>query len=993
MAAFRYTEPRERNYILSNLAASDAFHDFDTMSRISAENQALQKNVLQGIWSKTRQIGTLTEPTTHKKEDELFEELLGIPIGAFQSPGLKGTLKVLSGGPNPIEYEWETTAVYRTEGDEIQYALSSLNLFKAITGDASEPKLYFMIDAANVSLHKALIHDKGSGEKELVYIETRERVNDPADNRRMDKYVDESRDSKIRMKILEDVYANRINYPAMAATSTDTAALFNSIFSLSLEAKASGKTKEGLSSSILTFKRTTGQALKTITIQNGAAENENTVNSLYKRLVAFFKGSVGATALEDYFIALQQKRSGDWLQVLSTFDTSRYPEVPAGAPVFLVSLDRLCVLYGLCVGANMIYTFQVGSQNCITTFRRKQKRSAAERRADELASLVARTEAHVGKSKAGATDLADAPIVDDGIPYRLAVEVYSRYMTTRISALMAAADTTYKAIFSQLPELNKEETRFTGEAMYNPPLRAILKPVYDLLLFFQAFPPHLEFLADIAITPAAIASISKLSTVKEREAEMKRASIKLQTWESVVAVLRDLFRGSAADWATSEEAMRSALDELMKRFETSNREREQFIVSVKLEEDIYSQPVLAVFQQFQTFFLPSHLAPMKPLFQSMIQKASKVLDAGAASSSKARAQATRLRMNAILSSYVLFRDEPLFPAGAIPSFSAILEKVYVRPTPERKKNAFAIHRIIAGAYQTFVAGAERKKLVEAFLQTFAAGQTGGARTTRTTRKRHFGIPAAIQKYVKVLGRISASTAKSSIKTASLSAAKTGSLARKYNRDMGAPAAPIHALLPLYLTARLLQEYQFQTDRHPYESSQHLLAILAACMTPAAITTIHSTVAPRIERAVFLPFYYEVLATFFFVVLPTIRNYPAFHPLFTGFDLENLEELGLLLADNTLGTRPDFTLTLGESTDATLVEFLRTLFAILQTQPPSNPLSPERSILLAIRAQEGYRRKSSTTRKRLSKTVARSLLKSAGRVSQRKTARKTRPYEY
>ena len=150
------------------------------MSRISSENQSLEKNVLGRIWATNRKIGTIPDPVDHLSEEDLFREVIGTPMEHFRHPGRKGQLNVLNAGINTIQYDWETVVAYEVDGETTTYK-PSLSLFKAITGDAAAPALYFMIDAMNVSLHKALIHDKGAAkEKDLIYLETRERLNDPA---------------------------------------------------------------------------------------------------------------------------------------------------------------------------------------------------------------------------------------------------------------------------------------------------------------------------------------------------------------------------------------------------------------------------------------------------------------------------------------------------------------------------------------------------------------------------------------------------------------------------------------------------------------------------------------------------------------------------------------------------------------------------------------------------------------------------------------------
>ncbi len=887
-AAYSFATVSHRNITLANLAASDAFHDFDDMGRVGKTVKDSDKNIMPKIWNDEKKIGTLPDPTDHKSEEALFEEIIGVPLSIFRTPGRKGNLNILSAGANTIQYEWETVVAYEAVGDEMRYK-PSLGLFNAITGNPAEKTIYFMIDAINVSIHKALIHDKydegAATEKNLIYLETRERLNDPADNRRMDHYVKNSEGSKVGFQIFYDEYTQRVSYPKITETSTQPSQLFNSIFTLSLEAKQ--KSKEGLASSTLTFRRDTGAALKTVTVQNGAVENDNSVNSLYQRLVDFFRGAKTPTALEDYFIALQQKRSGDWLQVLAALDTRRFPQIPASAPIFLASLDRLCVLYGLCVGANMIYTFQRGNSYCFTVFRRKQKLSAADRRKENVEALQNILRGLLG----AATNLKEAPIIAGGIPYEKAVALYLRFVGSKTAAYAAAIDQTFKALSAQYAAL--AGGRFTDESTFNGPLRLAIKPLYDFLLFSRAFPQTLEAVADVTLT---------LADIKETEESIQKAAAKLTVWQYVVGVFRDLFATADASWSTSEAAMETALEVLFKKFDASNRERDQALASIDMKKELYDQPILAVFQQLETFLPKELLAPIDGLFDAMTKKATDALQPGVASATRVRAM--RLRMNAAMGKYVLLRSVDALPVGVIPSFSALLTKLFVHPTPDRKKNIFAIHRIIAKAYQNFVDSNVRLGLIQAFKAAYDAAAAG------------VGVGAA---------------------SGGSPRAARGRMVRK------TVALPIGVLPSLFLATQVLKEMMHHEDAHPFEVSPFVYSLLKNLMADATIRKVYASLPHGIPVPLYRAAYSEAVGYFIFFVLQRIDINEDFARIFERFDKDHVKEIGGILKDSILGSVREST----EEDDDYFLPLIGYILRIGNKKIGADIPEPDISILQAI----------------------------------------------
>ena len=917
--------PQERNYKLSNLAASDAFHDFDTMGRLSAENKALKENVLREIWIDTKEMGTLDVPVDYKHEDDAFEDALGIPIHDIKKPGPKRPLTVLNAGKDSIEYEWRTVQVATKSGADYVYE-DSLELFEEIAGPG-ESTLYFMIDAINVNFYAALTNDRGAKTKEVVYLSTRERTNDSAGNRDLTGYVQRSKDSKVQLKILRDELPTRVNYTPLERTSTNPLALFNSVYTLSLENKP--PTKEGLDTSILIFKDANASTLKTVVSQSGSATHESTVNSLYGKLVAFFKKR---TAKDEYFITLQQKRSGDWLQVLSTFQRNRYGgKVPAGAPVFLASEDRLCVLYGLLVGANMIYTHQQGDKNYITIFRRKQKLTAAERRKEQLAALQERLTILL----AGSTSLEKGPVVPGGISFEEAAAIYLKFVTDILGKLGAEVTAARAATTNRLAGLVQQ--RFSPTA-YDSLMKPLFSPLYTILLFFRAFQVNLYAISDVKLT------------LEDVKTNMERASAKIEAWESAANVFRDLFKENVSA-LHSAEAFQKGLVALYGVFEASNKERDAVLNEMTLSKPLYEQAALGFLQQLSMMCPDSFLTPLKPFFTAIHGVAETVLSGQPSSDTKKKAQV--VRMNAAILDYLLLHDTQFFPAEAVPSFAELLNKTFEKPAATRKGNLFAVHRLLSSAYQRFVASKEREQRIAAFLKAFSA-QSGGARTARLAHRPIFGR-SQTAKLVRRIERLTAKVQRPL--TASITRAST-SLERSYVRQGASDTSVVSSLLPLYMVDRMLEEFSYYPDIHPYEVVPMLRGLLARMLNDSVVLAANRTFAPHVDSAIFRGAYYEWVGYFLFNALPNATKNPVVLSLFSGkVYLPHLEEVGRLLVSGVLGQRPGLSYALDAGFAAECEKRLTGLFVFLGEQSAVATTDLRKSIVAGIRTMEGFRHKS------------------------------------
>ncbi len=971
-AAFPTLDARNRR--LNDLAAADAFHDFDTMSRINAENKKLKENVLRDIWSKEQTIGTFEPPAAGHpdNEDSFFAQILQMNVDDLKKklrrPGATGSFTILASGDQQIQYEWETALVAQKTGDSYEYKIASKDLYKAITGSATETSLYFMIDAINVNFFDALVQDIGATEKFAFYINTRERLNDAAGDRDLGNYSKNSKNKTIRLDIIEDEYEHRTIYNAMNLTAKESSQLFDSVYTLSLEGQKKSKTKEGLSAAILTFKKQNGGVLRSVTSQTGAVDGENSVNTLYRRLVNFFKSGTKATEKEreDYWIALQQKRSGDWLQVLSTFDTKRFQAVPTGEPIYLASMDRLCVAYGLCVGASMIYTYLLeDGKYMITTFRRK-----AFKKVDPKTRL---REEVLMYTKSDNVSLESAPLVPEGITYKEAVKTYLTFIEGKIQTLQAAIPWPSDAKLAEITA-----ARFTP-TLFDEMLRGVFKGLYDLILVLRTFPFKASFLADVALMAKQV----KRKSIKEMRA-------KIHVFQENILALRDLLSYSPEAFKT-KESLQKALVGTYELFEGSNPAAEKYAALSEFQMRI------PIYSQFAMGFLAQMEPYMIPMLNSQVVR---ILGAIEGMTTPLKVDAARtIRMNAILIKYLLCRDVKNFPVESIPSFTEIIQNTYAKPAAERKGNSFAVHRILARAYQNFVEAKKRNELIREFYAEFqkrlaaANSQRAGARTTaRTTRisSRKTQRRNALAKSRRVSPRREKRALLEAIEEIASSSLRTASLERTRSKEHG--YTPImSSVVPLYLVSRFLEGIHLDVETTYTAPAKHLYQVLMHTMNSDVYNAYKSAIGGSVSQASFR-FYWEALGYFVIQILPNLSDFMA-DDIKRGIiekafpvRLTDLEELGRTIRSSVLGMPVGFDYALGEEKlDEFMVWFIFYRFLpILETTRGLHMTSNE----LAV--SDGFQRVLQTYETRISgppaKTAFRKTLK---RIAFTKTRRASR----
>ena len=205
----------------------------------------------------------------------------------------------------------------------------------------------FTIDAQNVPFYEAFRKGNLAQGNQIKYIITREGINDPAGKVNLIAYD--------KIKTLDDeCKPGRTQYQVYPAYPTDRfpSVIESFMSNFDITVSCIKKTKGVESMSTLFSNKSLKQQ---IDILKGKKEDAhpNAISTIMK----FFdnlKGKIDAKTKSNFFIKIQQKRSGDWLQVLSCLD-SRHEINPAKRLV-LVTHDRICFGYALLMGVDVLYT-------------------------------------------------------------------------------------------------------------------------------------------------------------------------------------------------------------------------------------------------------------------------------------------------------------------------------------------------------------------------------------------------------------------------------------------------------------------------------------------------------------------------------------------------------------------------------------------------------------------------------------------------------------
>ena len=373
---------------VTNLAAADAKHDLNSMRGTEQTKKGIIKSIcdilrrkvetpvfFSDIHEEYKKIGTHTEPTGDLlSEEDTLLTTCGLQKSDYSEKGKNGTFEITS----EIPYSWETI-----QCDLQDESFNALEFFDAATSNTSDTNtLYFLIDAVSVPFYNMISHItnnvKDAKQRKCVYINTREGINDSAGKPDLTYLTTES--GNIKLEILHDEYKSKIMYPHYTGDATNTRSKFDSIFDVTVDINKKNKDKLINTTTIFTNDH---YRHPPVVIIKGQKEHPSSVNQLFPKLAKifnFFRGKKGSKtpikegAENQYFSILQQKRSGDWLQVLSCLDTARFSDkIPSSADIFLVTHDRICLAYALCMGVNVLFTISTPEKVIVKFIVQKDK--------------------------------------------------------------------------------------------------------------------------------------------------------------------------------------------------------------------------------------------------------------------------------------------------------------------------------------------------------------------------------------------------------------------------------------------------------------------------------------------------------------------------------------------------------------------------------------------------------------------------------------------
>ena len=446
-------------------------------------------------------------------------------------------------------------------------------------------------------------------------------------------------------------------------------------------------TKEGIRSVLLKFQKGPA-ASPAILTQTGSAPNS--VNSIYPNLMKLARNFSFAKQKDEYFRLLQQKRSGDWLQVLSSFDTERFKGVPKGMPIYVASEDRLCILYGLCVGANMIYTFRDGNEYYITVFRKDR-----EPPPDRVKIFTEELQAFFGGHKDPETFPIDAlggQTFKDALDKHM--EQYNDLLTTlfipRISDAISAG-----------VEAGTALTR------YDTMLKGLLKILINTVAFYFGIPnlkrPDVSALKQFLNAPS-------YETLDD-------ALIQMKGYRDILAVLIDIYG------PTSKSRDTAFIDKFIAIFAAMPESgRHAVVQNFTIIKPFYETEYMPIIEQIAIFLkeFPSIAAPLREVLNSAL--ASLKAQSLTVEREKKRDIAFA-KMNLAVFKYLLFKDETSLPKDSLPHLSVLLRTV---ASPTATTATFSIQRIIAKCFQKSIESKERSQSLQRFLFYFPRG--GGSRS-------------------------------------------------------------------------------------------------------------------------------------------------------------------------------------------------------------------------------------------------------------------------
>jgi len=397
MAAARLDDEDIKNRIHDN-------EDFQKLSKVQAATDSRHDlgTDFTIIYNATQNIGTPQESYDAKLEDQGWKVVNQIVQDVEINEIDTGTEKFV---PIPYgdkikikhnDFEYELTTM-NIEYDESKKMENARKLYDFIT---DEQEVCLILDATTGDFQKIFINAIGATastispaeKKKIYYIVNRETISDPA-GKPNEKDIDfrtgagtrnEKRDIEITVAL--DVSEDKVIYPRWKDVRTDFHSDFFSNFTIELTPVQYGVSKivmlvftgEDYSNTSVIETSAAGKLTNSVNaMKNVLKKIANKVQEFSSKIKGKLKTKDDPNTINDYFVTLQKKRSGDALISLSFFDTERVYHLEKGEnftfkekPRFVLTHDTFNTLpVSLMNGADVIYT----GQSTVYKFKRIRK--------------------------------------------------------------------------------------------------------------------------------------------------------------------------------------------------------------------------------------------------------------------------------------------------------------------------------------------------------------------------------------------------------------------------------------------------------------------------------------------------------------------------------------------------------------------------------------------------------------------------------------------
>jgi len=349
--------------LLTKAAASDAKHDF-------AES-------FMNVFDNFKKIGTTQDPDEVKDEHGTLHLFLSKEAQDKIHPD-KFNPAIF---PESGESETKGLTLNPSFGDIHTYTLHTRNInTPEFTGESlmgfltttftSGKTVYVQQDAASIGIKDKLGESNPVSAVPFIFyfMNSREGQNDAAGKTgEDDSLIRETQGKQVKVSIQNEEDATKqIHYPSLDEISTgrklDYTNNFNSIFNIEISPiiveESTGNKKVIKTKRVIMYFRDKENKLVGST-NKGKAENAK--GNLKDVLQTFYKlftniASKLSADKHSYWQSLQQKRGGDWLQALSTYDKARFG-LTEDQNIILMTHDLIALAYALANGVSVLFTY------------------------------------------------------------------------------------------------------------------------------------------------------------------------------------------------------------------------------------------------------------------------------------------------------------------------------------------------------------------------------------------------------------------------------------------------------------------------------------------------------------------------------------------------------------------------------------------------------------------------------------------------------------